>query len=96
MNDAVALRRTVLSRGNLVIAAFVALLAYFSLATKGFFSVSNFLEILMRVSITAPIALGMMLAIILKGIDLSPGATLGLVGLAVAGLLDAEIGRAHV
>ena len=71
-------------RDKFIIVAFFALIAAFSIFEKGFYSGSNVVEILLRVSITAPIALGIMLAIILRGIDLSPGTTLGLVGLTMA------------
>lgn len=71
-------------KDNFIIAAFFILVLAFSIFEKGFYSTSNIVEIILRVSIIAPIALGIMLAIILRGIDLSPGATLGLVGLTVA------------
>ncbi len=90
MND----RRTikglpVFLRDNFILVAFVVLIIIFSVYKEGFYSSSNIIEILLRVSITAPISLGIMLAIILKGIDLSPGTTLGLVGITIAASIQA-------
>ncbi|MEW6549941.1 MAG: ABC transporter permease [Spirochaetota bacterium] len=73
---------------NFILVAFFVIIAIFSIFEKGFYSGANVVEMLLRVAITAPIALGIMLAIILKGIDLSPGTTLGMVGLTVAATIQ--------
>ena len=89
MNEKSLARKTkALLVDNFMLIAFVAIIAVFSIFEKGFYSSSNMIEMLLRVAITAPIALGIMLSIILKGIDLSPGTTLGLVGLTVAATIQ--------
>jgi len=85
MNSKTTLKKTgSFLSDNFILVIFFILLVAFSLLEKSFYSASNVIEMLLRVSITAPIALGIMLSIILRGIDLSPGTTLGLVGLTVA------------
>ena len=74
-----------------LIFAFVVIAGFFSLMNISFLSVSNFVDILMRISVTAPIALGIMFCLIVKGIDLSSGTVVGLVGITLAAMVKAEV-----
>ncbi len=66
----------------------------FSAINMDYLSLGNLREILMRASITAPIALGIMLTLSLRGIDLSPGTTVGLTGIVMAMLIESKHGLA--
>ena len=65
----------------LVIIAIVFVSIFFTIINKNFLSVGNIKEIIMRVAELAPIALGIMTVLIVKGIDLSPGTSIGLLGI---------------
>jgi ribose/xylose/arabinose/galactoside ABC-type transport system permease subunit len=72
-----------------LIFTFIIIAVFFSLMNGSFLSLSNFLDILMRISVTAPIALGIMFCLIVKGIDLSSGTVVGLVGIVLANMVKA-------
>lgn len=67
-----------------VLAAFIALCLFFSIATNTFFTVPNMLNILRQVSITGLIVMFMIMIIISTDIDLSVGSTFAVVGMVVA------------
>jgi len=68
---------------------FVLLIGIMSvLSPKYFFSLNNFVQILLQSSITILIALGEFFAILIAGIDLSVGSVLGLTGMVTAYLLS--------
>lgn len=67
-----------------VLAAFVVLCVFFSLATTTFLTVPNILNILRQVSITGLIVMFMSMLIIANDIDLSVGSTFAAVGMIVA------------
>jgi len=77
---------------NIIFISFFAVVVYFSLVNNVFLSVPNFTEILMRSSIAAPVAFGVMLSLIVKGIDLSAGTILGLVGIAFTSGIKSGLG----
>lgn len=62
-----------------------------SFLSDAFFSVANLFNVARQVSITAIIAAGMTLVILIAGIDLSVGSILALSGAIVAGMLTAKI-----
>ncbi len=70
---------------------FVAIVGFFSFANKAFFTFSNFTDVLMRVSVIAPIAIGIMACLSVKGIDLSSGTVVGLVGIVLANLIKSGL-----
>ncbi|MDK2952531.1 MAG: ribose transport system permease protein [Kosmotogales bacterium] len=79
-----------LVNGSIVI-GFIGVIIVFAIKNSSFLSIDNISDILMRVSITAPAAFGVMLALIVKGIDLTPGTTMGLVGLTITGGITAGL-----
>jgi len=64
------------------------------LSPRYFFSVNNFVQILLQSSITILIALGEFFAILIAGIDLSVGSVLGLTGMVTAYLLSNGVNMA--
>jgi rhamnose transport system permease protein len=73
---------------ELGIAAFIlALAALVSLRAPAFLSVDNFRDILLNISILVIVALGQMLVIITRGIDLSVGSVIGLSAMMVSSTL---------
>lgn len=70
---------------NIVFLGFAVMFIFFALANESFIKWDNMLDILLRMCITAPVAYGVMLSLIVKGIDLSCGTIMGLVGLTIAG-----------
>lgn len=91
------MNRTIAQGGPLRIlldyfAYFALLLAilFFTAINHDYLSLGNFKEILMRASITTPIALGIMLTLGLRGIDLSPGTVVGFTGIIMAMLVEAK------
>lgn len=70
---------------NIIFIGFVAMFIFFALSNESFIKLDNMKDILLRMSITAPVAYGVMLSLIMRGIDLSSGTTVGLVGLTIAG-----------
>ncbi|MCD7896054.1 MAG: ABC transporter permease [Planctomycetaceae bacterium] len=75
------------------ITLFVAVI-FFSAVNSDYLSLGNLREILMWASITTPIALGIMLTLGLRGIDMSPGTTVGLTGIVMALMIQAKYGLA--
>jgi ribose/xylose/arabinose/galactoside ABC-type transport system permease subunit len=73
-----------------VIFMFIAIAGFFALVNRSFFTFSNFADVLMRVSVTAPIAIGIMFCLIVKGIDLSSGTVVGLVGIILADIVKMD------
>lgn len=71
-----------------------AAVLFFSAVNIEYLSLGNLKEILMRASITTPIALGIMLTLGLRGIDMSPGTTVGLTGIVIALMIQAKYGLA--
>ncbi len=63
---------------------------FFSAVNGEYLSLGNLREILMRASITAPIALGILLTLGLRGIDMSAGTTVGLTGIAMALMIQSK------
>jgi simple sugar transport system permease protein len=72
-----------LVNGSVVI-GFVGIVIFFAFRSGSFFRWDNISDILLRLSITTPAAYGVMLALVAKGIDLTPGTTMGLVGITIA------------
>jgi ribose transport system permease protein len=73
-----------------VIAAFVAVLIFFSVSAQGFLSAANFLNVLNNnVVLLAIVALGMTLVVTSGGIDLSVGVSLDMASLVFIALLAA-------
>lgn len=72
-----------------VFMGFAGVLVFFSISSSSFLTGANITDIFLRISITGPIAFGIMLSIILKGINLTPGAVVGLVGLTVTATIRA-------
>jgi ribose/xylose/arabinose/galactoside ABC-type transport system permease subunit len=70
-----------------LLAAFVAITAFFTLNNGSFLSFSNFSDILLRVSVIAPIAIGVMFCLAVKGIDLSSGTVVGLCGIILSNII---------
>jgi ribose/xylose/arabinose/galactoside ABC-type transport system permease subunit len=79
------------SQGSLLlIFMFIAIAGFFALMNRSFFTFANFVDVLMRVSVTAPIAVGVMFCLIVKGIDLSSGTIVGLVGIILATMVKMD------
>ena len=72
----------------IMLLAVVCVLIFFSFINKRFLSIENIKEIVMRVSVLAPIALGIMVVLIVRGIDLSPGTSIGLLGILAASTIE--------
>jgi ribose/xylose/arabinose/galactoside ABC-type transport system permease subunit len=70
-----------------LIASFVAIAVFFTLNNGSFLSFSNFSDILLRVAVIAPIAIGIMFCLAVKGIDLSSGTVVGLCGIVLANII---------
>ncbi len=66
----------------------IVVLIFFACINPSFLSLDNIKEVIMRVSVLAPIALGIMVVLIVKGIDLSPGTSIGLLGILAVSLID--------
>ena len=60
--------------------ALVILMAAFSIASSRFATLNNFVLILLQVSVTGIISIGMLFVILSAGIDLSVGSTLAVAG----------------
>ncbi|MGI5854432.1 MAG: ABC transporter permease [Bacillota bacterium] len=82
-------------RGNItlvnnlgILAALVILIALFSSLSPVFFSVENFVNILVQVSMLCICAVGMTFVILSGAIDLSMGSILGASGIIMAALLQ--------
>jgi ribose/xylose/arabinose/galactoside ABC-type transport system permease subunit len=79
------------SQGSLfLIFIFIVIASFFTLMNRSFFTFSNFVDILMRVSVTTPIAVGIMFCLIVKGIDLSSGTVVGLAGIILANMVKMD------
>jgi len=78
-----------LGRYGLLI-AFLALIAFFSLASDRFLQPNNILNILRQSAINGIIAVGMMIVILTRGIDLSVGAVLALSSVFAAQAVKAD------
>jgi ribose/xylose/arabinose/galactoside ABC-type transport system permease subunit len=61
--------------------ALIALVLAFSIASPRFHSINNFVLILLQVSVTGIISIGMLFVILSAGIDLSVGSTLAVAGM---------------
>ncbi|MDR0718060.1 MAG: ABC transporter permease [Treponema sp.] len=86
MNSKAIINKT--GQGSLfLIFMFIVIAGFFALMNRSFFTFSNFVDVLMRVSVTAPIATGIMFCLIVKGIDLSSGTVVGLVGIILADMV---------
>ncbi|MBN2858765.1 MAG: hypothetical protein JXK93_00710 [Sphaerochaetaceae bacterium] len=72
----------------IMLIAVICVIVFFALIHKSFLSIENIEEVIMRVSVLAPIALGIMVVLIVKGIDLSPGTSIGLLGILAASLIE--------
>lgn len=86
-------RKTGVARFVLDYFAYFALLLailFFTLMNSDYMTLGNIREVLMRAGITTPIALGIMLTLSLRGIDLSPGTTIGLTGILMAMMVQAK------
>ncbi|MDR0877026.1 MAG: ABC transporter permease [Treponema sp.] len=67
-----------------LIFAFIAIAVFFSAMNHSFLSFANFSDILMRVAVIAPIAIGIMFCLTVRGIDLSSGTVVGITGIVLA------------
>src|SRR5437773_12105343 len=81
-------RRLVLREFSLVI-ALVAICAFFAIASPQFLSARNLSLLTTELSITATLAMGMLLVILPGNIDLSAGSGVGLLG-GIASVLVSE------
>lgn len=72
-----------------ILAFILVLAALVSLRAPAFLSVENFRDILLNISILVIVALGQMMVIITRGIDLSVGSVIGLTAMMVSFLLVA-------
>lgn len=70
---------------------FVVLCLIASLTSDAFFTLSNIMNVLRQVSVTAILAAGMTLVILIAGIDLSVGSVMAFTGAVVAGMLTAGL-----
>lgn len=70
---------------------FIVMCILASFLSDAFFTVSNLFNVARQVSITAIIAAGMTLVILISGIDLSVGSILAFSGATVAGMLSANV-----
>lgn len=75
-----------------IVIGFLLVFFYFAFFTDSFISLSNLEDIIMRCTIVAPIAFGIMLTLIAKGIDLSTGTIVGLTGIILALGLESGLG----
>ncbi|WP_065066668.1 ABC transporter permease subunit [Brevibacillus sp. WF146] len=73
-----------------VLIIFIALCAAASMLSEAFLTVNNLLNVARQVSITAIIAAGMTLVILIAGIDLSVGSVMAFSGAIAAGMLTAQ------
>jgi ribose transport system permease protein len=73
-----------------VLIIFIALCAAASMLSDAFLTVNNLLNVARQVSITAIIAAGMTLVILIAGIDLSVGSVMAFSGAIAAGMLTAQ------
>ncbi|MDO4633460.1 MAG: ABC transporter permease [Eubacteriales bacterium] len=71
-----------------ILAAFIILCVVLAIATDSFMTVNNWLTILRNVSTTGYLAIGVMLAIMLGGIDLIAGAMIACSGCLVVSLME--------
>lgn len=74
-----------------VLIIFVALCLVASIVSDSFLTVNNLLNVARQVSITAIIAAGMTLVILIAGIDLSVGSVLAFTGAVAAGMMTANV-----
>ncbi|MEW6698550.1 MAG: ribose ABC transporter permease [Bacillota bacterium] len=72
-----------------IIFLFICIVASF--LSDVFFTVNNMLNVARQVSITAIVAAGMTIVILIAGIDLSVGSVLAFTGAIIAGMLSAEV-----
>ena len=78
-------------RSNSVVLLLVALVAVFSLTTRGFASLTNIFNLLRQTSITGIAAFGMAIVIISGGIDLSMGSCVSVITVITA-IMAAQLG----
>ncbi len=71
-----------------IILFFVLVFLLFGILGSGFFTWNNLITIMMRATILAPIAFGVMLSLIVKGIDLSSGSVIGLLGIILSMMIS--------
>ena len=74
----------------MILAEVVAIFVFYCI-NNAFFTFNNLLEILQRISVLGPIAFAIMMALIVYGIDLSCGASIGLIGIMVANMIKSGI-----
>lgn len=87
------IKQILMNYSNLtIVVGFLIVFFYFVFSTDSFLTVNNIEDIVMRCTIVAPIAFGIMLTLIVKGIDLSTGAVVGLTGIIFALALQAGFG----
>lgn len=91
--DRLDIRRIVLDKFAYL--ALAAVVVIFTILNPQYLSLGNFREILMRAAITTPIALGIVLALGLDGIDLSPGTVIGLMGIITAKMIERKYSLAE-
>jgi ribose transport system permease protein len=70
-----------------ILIGLAVLCIFLSIASPAFLTTANFLNVFRQISINANIAIGMTLAILICGIDLSVGSILALAGTVTAGLI---------
>lgn len=87
------IKRIVLDKFAYIALAFVVVV--FTALNPQYLSFGNLREIMMRAAITTPIALGIVLALGLRGIDLSPGTVVGLTGIIMAKMIERKYSLAE-
>jgi ribose transport system permease protein len=74
-----------------VLLIFFLIIIIAAILSDNFFSTSNILNVMRQVSVTATIAAGMTLVILIAGIDLSVGSVMAFAGAIAAGVLTADL-----
>ena len=87
-------RKRFISQNSIWLVLFI-LIIIMGVAQPSFFTVNNLLTLLSGEAVKGIMAFGVMFAILSKGIDLTIGASAGLIACITAALVQ-QIGRAHV
>ena len=72
---------------NITLVVLIACIVFFSLVSDVFFTVNNITNVIRQVAVTGIAAAGMTMIMLTGGIDLTPGSTVGLVGVVCALLM---------
>ena len=81
-------KKKILTTESMLFIAYIVIFVFFSIASKHFFSIKNFLNICLYGSIMGISAVGLTMVLLTGGIDVSVGAVMGLVGVVMASLIQ--------